>query len=129
MRAVSFATATVVRRTGLRSRSDLTHAPVLVSLAATLRMTEVALTMSSCRRVPLPILEMRPSRSLPLEEFCRGTSPRSAATYRPEWNTEASGTLAASAVAAMSPTPGMVFSRWLSAFERCQARSGCRGRE
>jgi hypothetical protein len=73
----------------------------------------------------LPIFDTRPSLSLPPEEFCRGTSPSQAANCRPDLKAEGSGTLAASAVAVIMPTPGIVSSRWLASFCRCQANS-CR---
>jgi hypothetical protein len=57
---------------------------------------------------------MRPSLSLPPEEFWRGTRPRKAANSRPDLNRLGSGTEAAKAVALISPTPGMVASRWLA---------------
>ena len=56
-----------------------------------------------------PIFEMRPSRSLPPEEFWRGTSPRKAANSRPERNGPGSVTAAARAVAVMMPMPGIAF--------------------
>ena len=65
-------------------------------------------------QVSIAHLGDRPSLSLPPDEFWRGTSPRKAANSRPERNSFGSGTEAASAVALISPTPGMVASRWLA---------------
>ena len=96
MRAVLFATATVTTRLGLRSISDLNHAPVTDALSAARRMTDVNPITSSFLRWPSPILEMRPRRSLPPEEFWRGTSPKKAANSRPERNRFGSVTEAAS---------------------------------
>ncbi len=49
-RAVLLAIATVTSRFGLRSRSDLTQAPVRVSVLGARRVTEVAPTTSNRRR-------------------------------------------------------------------------------
>jgi hypothetical protein len=50
-------------------------------------------------QVPLTILEMRPSRALPPEEFCRGVSPSQAAKSRPLAKVLGGGASASSAVA------------------------------
>ena len=111
MRAVLLATATVTSRAGLRSSRPRTQVPVADGLLSARRTTEVAPTTRSRRRYPSPIFDIRPRRSLPPEEFCRGTRPRNAANWRPVLKTPGSGTLAARAVAVMMPTPGMVSRR------------------
>ncbi len=58
------ATATVVRRAGLRPRGDLTQPPVRVGVVPDLRVPEVAPTTGRRRRVPLPPL--RDAAQLPL---------------------------------------------------------------
>ena len=116
------AMATVVNRAGLRSSKLRTQAPVADVFMPARRMTEVAPTTSSLRRYPSPILQMRPRRSLPPEEFCLGTRPRNAANYRPFLKTAGSDTLAARAVAVITPTPGIVSSRRLTSSARCQTR-------
>ena len=52
-------------------------------------------------------------------EFCLGTSPIQAANSRPDLKTPASGTVAAIAVAPITPMPGMVSRRRLASLERC----------
>jgi len=74
-------------------------------------------------RYPSPRLEIRPSRLLPPDECCRGTRPSQADKWRPELNGEPSPMVASSAVAVMTPTPGIVVNRWLACWERCQACS------
>ena len=125
VRAVLLAIATVTSRCGLRSSRDRTQAAVRVWLVSARRVTDVAPTIGKRRRSPLPIFETRPSRSFPPDEFCLGTSPSQAANCRPDLKVVGSGTLAASAVAVMTPTPGIVSSRWLAAFCRCRT-SSCR---
>ena len=78
VRAVLLAMATVTSRVGLRPMSDLTQAPVRVSVVSARRVTEVAPTTSKRRRYPLPIFEMCPRRSLPPDEVCRGSAGRNA---------------------------------------------------
>jgi hypothetical protein len=50
MRATLLAIATVTIRVGLRSRRDLTQAPVCVSVVGARRVTDVAPTTSSLRK-------------------------------------------------------------------------------
>ncbi len=75
-----------------------------------------------CRHVS--DLLIRPNRSLPSEEFCLGTRPSQAASCRPEENRDGSLTVATKALAVIGPTPGIVPSRRLISFERCQAGMG-----
>lgn len=103
IRAVLLAIATVTTLAGLRSISDRTQAPVFVELLPALRIAEVAPTTRSFRRYLSPIFDIRPRRSLPPDEFCRGTNPRKAANSRPDLKTDGSDTLAARAVAVMRP--------------------------
>ena len=96
VRAGLLAMATVTSRVGLRPMSDLTQAPVRVSVVSARLVTEVAPKTSKRRKYPLPIFEIRPMRSLPPDEFLRGTRPRKAANYRPDLKKDGSNTLAAS---------------------------------
>jgi hypothetical protein len=57
------------------------------------RITARAPTVSIERRYLLPCLVMPPSRSLPLLQFCFGTSPTQAAKLRAEANARGSGTV------------------------------------
>src|SRR5262245_23904164 len=66
---------------------------------------------------------MRPRRSFPPDEFCRGVSPSQAENSRLDLKCEGSVTVVAMAVAVINPTPGIVSNRRLSWLVRCQARS------
>jgi hypothetical protein len=67
-----------------------------------------------------PRLLVRPKRSLPPLEFCRGIMPSQAANSRPDRNREGSATVAAMALAPMMPTPGTVASNRLTRLSRCR---------
>ena len=67
--------------------------------------------------------EILPNRSLPPLQLASGVRPSEAANCRPERKRSGSITEAASAVAEMTPIPGIVASRCDNSFERCQARS------
>ena len=103
--------ATVTNRAGLRSSRLRTQLAAVVSAVRARRTTDVAPTTSSFLRWRSPIFEMRPSLSLPPDEFWRGTRPSEAENSRPERNAVGSVTEAARAVALMTPTPGMVVNR------------------
>src|SRR5215470_16222822 len=62
---------------------------------------------------------MPPSCCLPPVEFWRGTSPIHAARSRPDLKALGSVTVAAIAVATITPTPGIDSSRWLISLARC----------
>src|SRR5436190_17405826 len=62
---------------------------------------------------------MGPRRCLPPLELLRGTRPMKAARSRPDLNALGSVMVAASAVAPMTPMPGMVSSRRLAGHWRC----------
>jgi len=70
-------------------------------------------------QIAVALLGDRPELLLAPVESCRGTSPIQAAKSRPDRNTVGSATVAAIAVAPMTPMPGMVSTRWLASFERC----------
>jgi hypothetical protein len=70
-------------------------------------------------QIAIARFEIGPSFCLPPVESSRGTSPIQAAKSRPDPKTFGSGTVAAIAVAAITPIPGMVSNRWLASFERC----------
>jgi hypothetical protein len=71
--------------------------------------------------VAVTMLGDRTELLLALVESCRGTSPIQAAKSRPDRKAVGSATVAAIAVAPMTPMPGMVSSRLLAWFERCCA--------
>jgi hypothetical protein len=76
-------------------------------------MTARAPTISRRRRYRSPGLEIPLGRRLSPLEFCRGTSPSQAASWRPELKHDGSVTVAAGAVAVIGPTPGIVAGRLL----------------
>src|SRR6185503_12490127 len=84
-------------------------------LVRTTRRTDVAPTTSRDRNNGLPILEIRPNRSLPPLECDLGVKPSQAAKCRPDLKAAGSGTNALTEAAMMAPTPGMVVSRRASA--------------
>ena len=71
----------------------------------------------------VPRFDMRPSLSLPPLECCRGTRPSQAESCRPDRNCAPSPIVATSAVAVMTPTPGIVARRRLASLDRCHAKS------
>jgi hypothetical protein len=73
--------------------------------------------------VSVALFGMPARRCLPPLEFCRGTSPSQAASWRPELKHDGSVTVAAIAVAVIGPTPGIVASLRLASSRRPQATS------
>src|SRR5271157_2918917 len=104
MRAVLLASATATTLAGLRARSARTHSASFVARLRACRRTATAPATSRQRMYLSPRLLVRPSRSLPPEEFWRGVMPSQAANSRPEWNRFGSETVAAIALAPMMPT-------------------------
>ena len=70
-------------------------------------------------QVAVALLGDRPKLLLAPVKSCRGTSPIQAAKSRPDRKTVGSATVAAIALAPMTPMPGIVSSRLLASFERC----------
>ena len=109
--AILLAKATVTSMRGFLTSMARSHGlalslPRLAALAA-----ELAPRIKSRLRLRSPILVVRPSRSLPPLECCRGVSPSQAAKSRPRRKVEAGGANATYAVATTAPTPGMVINR------------------
>ena len=121
-RAAWLAMATVATRTGLRASSAVIRGSAVSGRCRLRRTSEVMPMTRSLRRYWSPILEIRPRRSLPPLEFCKGVSPSHAANCRPDWNWVGSVTVAARAVAPSRPTPGTVAMRRASSLERYQAK-------
>jgi len=118
--AILFASATVISMRGFRASMPANHAPALSGLRPATFVTELAPMMRSLRKLRSPIFVVRPRRSFPPLECCRGTRPSQAAKSRPRRKVLAAGASAASAVAITGPTPGIVISRLAtgSAFAR-----------
>lgn len=122
-RAVLLVIATRTTLVGLRASKACTQ-PDRSSLRALVqRRTARAPWTSNRLRYLSPRFDMRPSRFLPPLEFCLGTRPSQAASCRPDWNCDATPIVATSAVAVINPIPGIVSSRQLASFVRCQAFS------
>ena len=69
-------------------------------------ITDRAPWINSVRKYESPRFEIDPNRILPPVPLCRGTSPRNAASSRPDLNALASPIVATSAVAVSLPMPG-----------------------
>src|SRR5215469_7877510 len=106
MRAVLLASATAATLVGLRANTARTHSPSRVGRLRAWRRTATAPAISRLRIYLSPRLLVRPSRSLPPLEFCRGVIPSQAANSRPDRNSDGSATVAAIALAPMMPIPG-----------------------
>src|SRR5215472_7480367 len=119
MRAVLLASATAASLVGLRASSARTHSPSRVGRLRAWRSTATAPAVSRLQMYLSPRLLVRPKRSLPPLEFCRGVIPSQAANSRPNRNREGSATVAAIALAPMMPTPGTVASNRLIRLCRC----------
>lgn len=98
----------------VRARSP----PVLLCAKPT---TATAPQIKSRRRSRWPILDVAPSRVLPPDDFCLGVSPSQAAKSRPLPKLSAVGASASSAVAQITPMPGIVIRRF--AVSSCRARA------
>src|SRR5215472_6387605 len=123
MRALLLANATVATLTGRRANSPASQGSPAMGRRLRHPTTALAPWIISRRMYPSPRFEIRPRRSLPPLDRCCGTSPSQAANCRPDLNWVASPTVATIALAVIGPTPGMVASRRLTSFARCQAIS------
>jgi hypothetical protein len=106
IRAVLLASATAATFNGFRAISRPSQLLVKPGFRRPQRMTDKAPVKSKRRMVRSPILVIRPSRSFPPLEFCRGTRPSQAAKSRPERKPPISGTPARMALAVIGPTSG-----------------------
>ena len=122
-RAVLLAMATSTTFVGGRAKSRSVQPGPVPGLARRQRSTVRAPCTSKRLIVPSPRFDIRPSLSLPPLECCRGTRPSQAESCRPERNCAPSPIVATSAVAVMTPTPGIVARRRLASLERCHAKS------
>ena len=96
IRVILLASATRTSIGGLRVIMLANHDPGFAPLRDAQPATALAPTMSRRRNVRSPILEMRPSRSLPPLDRCTGVSPSQAAKSRPRRNVAADGANATS---------------------------------
>ena len=74
-------------------------------------------------KISAPCFEMPPRRVFPPVDSCCGVRPSQAANCRPDRNCPGSVTVAASAVAVITPIPGIAASLWLASFPACQVAS------
>jgi hypothetical protein len=111
------ASATATSLKGRRARSCVSQG-YFSGFCLARRNTARAPTTRMRLRYWSPCLEIGPSFCLPPVESCSGTSPIQAAKSRPDRKTDGSATVAAIAVAPMTPMPGMVSSRLLASFEQ-----------
>src|SRR5215472_16205793 len=123
MRALLLANATVATLTGRRANSPASQGSPAMGRRLRHPTTALAPWIISRRMYPSPRFEIRPRRSLPPLDRCCGTSPSHAANCRPDLNWVASPTVATIALAVIGPTPGIVASRRVTSFARCQAIS------
>ena len=119
IRALLLASAIPATLLGRRASRPRTHAASLVVRLRVCRNTATAPATSRQRMYLSSRLLVRPNRSLPPLEFCRGVIPSHAANSRPDRNSDGSVTVAAIAVAPMTPMPGMVASKRLTLLSLC----------
>ena len=86
IRAVLFAMATVAKRAGLRSKSEVSHLFARSGWDFVCLTSEVIPTTSNWRKYWSPILVIRPNRSFPPLDRFVGVKPSQAANSRPFWN-------------------------------------------
>jgi len=72
IRAIMLAIATEATRAGFLASSATKRGSTVPGFSLAHRTSEVAPTIRSCRRYLSPIFVMRPKRSLPPLELCRG---------------------------------------------------------
>lgn len=121
IRAILLAMATEATRAGFLASNATKRGSTVLGFCLAYRTSAVAPTTRSCRRYRSPILVMRPKRSLPPLELCRGVSPSQAANCRPDENWLGLVTDAASAVAPIGPMPGIVARRRARSSFLCRA--------
>ena len=86
MRAILLASAMATKIFGLRTRSRSSHDPSRMDLAPIQFSRDIAPMINRRRMSDCPALDTRPSRSLPPDHICLGTSPSQAAKSRPHLN-------------------------------------------
>jgi len=87
------------------------HAPSGIVLRPSQFKRDIAPMIKSRRMSACPAFDMRPSRSFPPDECCRGTRPNQAAKSRPRRKLSMGGANASTANALIGPTPGIVCKR------------------
>jgi len=111
VRAILLAKAIATSILGFRAAMCASHDPSGIDFRPSQFRRDIAPIISSLRISDCPALEMRPSRSLPPDENCRGTRPSQAAKSRPHRKFPIGGAKASTASAVNGPTPGMVCKR------------------
>jgi hypothetical protein len=96
---------------GLRASIRASYEPSEAPLRAARRTAATAPMISNPRMSRRPIFDVRPSRSLPPLEWCRGVRPTLAAKSRPFENVSIGGAKVVIAAAPIGPTPGIIVSR------------------
>lgn len=122
MRAVLFAKATAVKSGGFLATMRASQEPSGAPLRKAHLTTATAPQIKSRRRSRWPILDVAPSRVLPPDDFCLGVSPSQTAKSRPLPKLSAVGASASSAVAQITPMPGIVIRRFAVSSRRARAR-------
>lgn len=112
MRAIRLASAIATSIFGLRASIRASHDPSGAPLRAAHRTTAMTPVISNHRISFWPIFDVRPRRSLPPLECCRGVRPTHAAKSRPFENVSIGGAKVVIAPAVIGPMPGMVVSRF-----------------
>ena len=120
-RAILLASAAATSIFGFRASMRESHDPLAIDVRPNRLRRDIAPMISSLRMSVWPAFDIRPSRSLPPDECCRGTRPSHAAKSRPRLNVPIGGAKASIASAMSGPTPGIVCSR--RAVPVCAARS------
>jgi hypothetical protein len=110
IRAILLASAIATSISGLRSNIRLSHKPAIPFRLAHWT-TDMAPMISNRRISRCPIFDVRPSRSLPPLECCRGTRPSQAAKSRSRLPEIAARANAGSVMALSNPIPGMGINR------------------
>ncbi len=96
---------------GLRFIIRSSQEPSWIDFRPIQLMRDIAPMISSRRMSTWPSLETLPSRALPPDECCFGTSPSKAAKSRPHRNMSMGVAKASIAMAVSGPTSGIVLSR------------------
>lgn len=110
-RAILLANAMATSIRGFLANIHDSHAPSGIVLRPSQFKRDIAPMIKSRRMSACPAFDMRPSRSFPPDECCRGTRPNQAAKSRPRRKLSMGGANASTANALIGPTPGIVCKR------------------
>ena len=110
-RAILFANAIATSILGFLASIRDSHDPSGIFFRPSQFNRDIAPMISNRRMSACPAFEMRPRRSFPPDECCRGTKPNHAAKSRPRRKLSIGGAKASTANALTGPTPGIVCNR------------------